>query len=61
MNVDYVRKLYLEEMQGENECDINMKLLNSDNFKERKIHFCNENEMGIMEAIGVSKIFPVIK
>lgn len=55
------KKIILEEIQGENECSINIKLLNSDNFKEKRIHFCSENEMGILEVIGVSKIFPVTK
>lgn len=42
------KKIILEEIQGENECSINIKLLNSDNFKEKRIHFCSENEMGIL-------------
>lgn len=55
------KKIIVEEIRGENECSINMKLLNSDNFKEKRIHFCNENEMGILEVIGVNKISSVIK
>jgi len=36
--------------------EINMKLLNSEQWCKNSVHFCNEYDMGILEFIGVEKV-----
>lgn len=51
------KEIILEKVYDDTIQSINIKLLNDDIFNERKIHFCNDNEMGILEIIGVKKDF----
>lgn len=49
------KKIILEEVYDDTMQSINIKMLNDDILEKKKIHFCNDNEMGILEIIGVKK------
>lgn len=53
------KKIILEKIYDETVQGINIKLLNYDISENKKIHFCNDEDMGILEIIGVKKILPV--
>lgn len=48
-------KIILEEVFSETDQSINIKLINRFT-DEKKIHFCNETEMGILEIVGIKKV-----
>ena len=49
------KKMILEEVFGETDQSFIIKLTNQFT-EEKKIHFCNEKEMGILEIIGIKKV-----
>lgn len=51
------KKIILEKVYDDTMQSINIKMLNDDILEKKKIHFCNDNEMGILEIIGVKKDF----
>ncbi|MDE7176844.1 MAG: hypothetical protein K2O59_03435 [Lachnospiraceae bacterium] len=51
------KKIIIEKVYDDTIQSMNIKLLNSDIFNKKKIHFCNDSEMGILEVIGVKKGF----
>lgn len=47
------KKIVVEKLSQEPYIDIQIKMLNECEFKENRIHICNDNNMGILEFMGI--------
>lgn len=48
-------KIMSEEVYGETNQTISIKLINYYT-EEKKIHYCSDKEMGVLEIIGIKKV-----
>lgn len=48
-------KIISEEVYGDTDQTISIKLINHYT-EEKRIHYCSDNEMGILEVIGIKKV-----
>lgn len=48
-------KIMLEEVCGETDQTISIKLINY-YIEEKRVHYCSDDKMGILEIIGIKKV-----